>query len=68
MNPPPPIPEDCGSQIPSANPTATAASTAFPPFSIISNPILLASNFPVDTTPFFPVASLPVLIIFPASS
>ena len=65
MKPPPPIPEDWGSQTPNANPTPTAASIAFPPFSKISNPIFEASYLAVETTAFLPVASLSVLSTLP---
>ena len=65
IKPPPPIPEDWGSHTPNANPTTTAASIAFPPFSKTSKPILEASYLAVETTAFLPVASLSVLSIFP---
>src|SRR5579883_598276 len=43
MNPPPPMFPASGSATASANPTATAASTAFPPCRRISTPAALAS-------------------------
>ncbi len=39
MKPPPPMLPDCGSETASANPTATAASTALPPDSSTFNPM-----------------------------
>src|SRR5207247_8196904 len=49
MNPPPPILPASGSTTASANPTATAASTALPPCFRTSIPTWLASGWP-DTT------------------
>src|SRR5438552_4057661 len=49
MNPPPPILPASGSTTASANPTATAASTALPPCFKTSIPTWLASGWP-DTT------------------
>ena len=68
INPPPPNPDEFGSATPKANPAATAASIAFPPFFKTSIPILLASYLLVETIPTFPSAPLPVLTIFPFSS
>src|SRR5437016_3702372 len=50
MNPPPPILPASGSTTASANPTATAASTALPPCFKTSIPTWLASGGPDTTT------------------
>ena len=44
MNPPPPIPDDCGSTSPSTSCMVTAASTALPPRFRISKPASTASG------------------------
>ena len=49
MNPPPPMFPASGCTTASANPTATAASTALPPCRRMSRPMALASGWP-DTT------------------
>jgi hypothetical protein len=51
MNPPPPILPASGNVTVSANPTATAASTAFPPFSSIARPTDDACGQAVTTMP-----------------
>src|SRR5215212_2741878 len=51
MNPPPPMPQDCGRATPKAKVAATAASTALPPPSSTSRPIREASGDSEATTP-----------------
>src|ERR1700694_1290752 len=51
MNPPPPMLPARGSVTASANPTATAASTALPPLRRISTPTLVASGSSLTTMP-----------------
>src|SRR5919107_1817754 len=55
MNPPPPIPHDCGRATFSANTVATAASMALPPDSSTLRPIRAAAGDSVATTPSRPV-------------
>src|SRR5262245_29843705 len=62
MYPPPPMFPASGYTTASANPTATAASTAFPPFFRISTPASLASGASLEIIACAPkVASLPAL-------
>ena len=51
MNPPPPIPHDCGRTTESAKLVATAASTAFPPALRISSPARDAAAWSAATAP-----------------
>src|SRR3954454_15806091 len=55
MNPPPPIPHDCGRATLSANTVATAASTALPPASRIPRPTRAAAGDSVAISPRVPV-------------
>ncbi len=57
MNVWPPIPEVTGSEEPSANAVATAASTALPPASRIAAPAWAASGEPQTTMPLREVTS-----------
>ena len=52
MKPPPPRLPDSGNVTASAKPTATAASTAFPPCLKISTPIFVACASSLATMPF----------------
>src|SRR3954453_8481273 len=52
MNPPPPMPQDCGRATPSAKTVDTAASMAFPPCSSTSRPTAAAAGDSVATTPY----------------
>jgi hypothetical protein len=62
MYPPPPRFPASGYTTANANPTATAASTAFPPRRRISTPTSLASGASVTTIAWEPnVAALPAL-------
>jgi hypothetical protein len=51
MNPPPPMPENCGSTTFRANWMAAAASNALPPFWSAAAPASAASGFETATTP-----------------
>src|SRR5437867_12020540 len=64
MNPPPPRLPASGSTTASANPTATAASTALPPCWMISIPTWLASGWPDTIMACGPGTATP----FPASA
>src|SRR3954453_14074074 len=55
MNPPPPMPHDCGRATLSAKTVATAASTALPPASRIPRPTRAAAGDSVAMTPRVPV-------------
>src|SRR6185503_13265281 len=62
MYPPPPMLPASGYTTASANPTATAASTALPPFFRISTPASLASGASLEIIACSPnVAALPAL-------
>src|SRR3954470_16224238 len=56
MNPPPPIPHDCGRATLSAKTVAAAASIALPPASSTPRPTRPAAGDSVATTPSLPVA------------
>ena len=55
MNPPPPMPQDCGRATPSANTVVTAASIALPPRASTSRPARAAAGDSVATTPLRPL-------------
>src|SRR3954453_15926021 len=55
MNPPPPMPHDCGRATLSAKTVAAAASTALPPASRIPRPTRAAAGDSVAMTPRVPV-------------
>src|SRR4051794_74356 len=57
MNPPPPMLPAVGCVTPRAKPTATAASTALPPFFRISTPTSLAAPSALLTAPCVPIAT-----------
>src|SRR3954452_25285906 len=52
MNPPPPMPHDCGRATPRANTVETAASIALPPCSSTSRPTAADCGDSVATTPY----------------
>ena len=56
MNPPPPMPHDCGRATLRANTVAAAASTALPPRSSTDRPTRAAAGDSVATTPRSPLA------------
>src|SRR5881398_2667765 len=60
MNPPPPRLPASGSTTASANPTATAASTALPPCWMISIPTWLASGWPDTIMAWGPGTATPL--------
>ena len=55
MNPPPPIPHDCGRATPSAKTVAAAASIALPPRASTARPARAAAGDSVATTPAVPL-------------
>ena len=55
MNPPPPIPHDCGRATPSAKTVAAAASIALPPRASTARPTRAAAGDSVATTPAVPL-------------